>query len=75
VNVSATVKLDAIPGRVTSIELTTGHVCSPSEGTSLDSTMKPAVAELPGETVSFVGAMSKTDPSPVVRIVVCSGAA
>jgi len=74
VNVSATVKLDAIPGRVTSIELTTGHVCSPSEGTSLDSTMKPTVAEPLGERVNIAGATSKTEPWPVARIVVCSGA-
>jgi hypothetical protein len=75
VKVSATLKLDAIPGSFTSIELTTGHVCSPSEGTSLDSTTNPTLAELPGETVSVAGAISKTDPSPVVRMVVCRGAA
>jgi hypothetical protein len=62
VNVSATVKLEAIPGRVTSIELTTGHVCSPLEGTSLDSTIKPTFAAAPEESVNIVGAMSKTDP-------------
>jgi hypothetical protein len=37
--------------------------------------MNPTLAELPGETVSVAGAISKTDPSPVVRMVVCRGAA
>ena len=70
VNVSAIVMVEATPGNLTSIELTTGHVCSPSEGTSLDSTTKPTLADFPGGTVSDVGAISKTDPSPVERTVV-----
>jgi hypothetical protein len=62
VNVSGIVKLDATPGRVTSIELTTGHVCSPSEGTSLDCAIKPAEATLPGDSVKVVGVIAKTGP-------------
>src|SRR5208283_5912613 len=57
VKVSATVKLVVTSGKVTSIELTTGQVCSPLEGTSLDSTMKPTSATPPGESVSVVGAI------------------
>jgi hypothetical protein len=59
---------------VTDIELTTGHVCSPSEGTSLDCSMKPTEAADPAGSVNFAGAVEKTDPCPVVPIVVESGA-
>jgi hypothetical protein len=74
VNVSFTAKSDAIPGSLTEIELTTGHVCSPSEGTSLDCTRKPTAATPPAGSVNIDGLMANADPCPVVRTVVGSGA-
>jgi hypothetical protein len=65
VNASSTDKGEATLGRVTDIELTTGHVCSPSEGTSLDCTRKPAATTPDGGNVSVEGAIEKTVPSPV----------
>jgi len=67
VNVSLTVRVEEIPGSSTCIESTTGHVCSPLEGTSLDCTMNPTVATLPGDTVNRDGATAKGGPCPVVR--------
>jgi len=73
VNFSATVWAAEAPGSVTFIEVTTGHVCSPSEGKSLDCTRKPAWATRPGDSVNFDGGMLKTVPSPVVRTVATMG--
>jgi hypothetical protein len=66
VNVSATVKVEDIPGSPTDIELTTGHVCSPSVGTSLDCTRKPTEVVPVGGNVSVEGAMENTASDPVV---------
>ena len=65
VNVSATWKGESIPGSVTAIELTTGQVCSPSEGTSLDCTRKPTAAALLGGSVNRRRSDREERPSPV----------
>ena len=51
---------------MTDSELTTGQVCSPSEGTSLDCTRKPTAATPFGGSVNNDGAIEKVAPSPVV---------
>jgi hypothetical protein len=75
VNVSDTGNAELIPGSVTDIDVTTGHVCSPSEGTSLDCTMKPTAGTPVGGRVSVDGAIEKTVSCPVSWTVVGSGAA
>jgi len=60
VKFSGTVKVDGIPGSLTFIDATTGHVCSPFDGTSLDCIMKPALAAFPGDTVTGDGATRNT---------------
>jgi hypothetical protein len=66
VKVAGTDNAEFVPGRVTDRELTTGQVCSPSEGTSLDCTRKPTVPAPLGGSVSEDGAMENVDPSPVL---------
>ncbi len=72
VNVSLIERADEVPGSFTCIESTTGHVCSPLEGTSLDCTMNPTPATLPGDTVNRAGATPNAGACPVVRTVVGS---
>src|SRR5271165_772108 len=62
VKFSATVKVEGIAGSLTFIDETTGHVCSPFDGTSLDCTMKPALTTLPADTVTGAGAARNTGP-------------
>jgi hypothetical protein len=74
VNVSVTEKADEIPGSTTDIELTTGQVCSPSVGKSLDCTRNPTPATPLGGNVNKVGSTEKADSCPVVCTVVGSDA-
>jgi hypothetical protein len=73
VNFSATENSEDIPGSPTDTELTTGHVCSPSVGTSLDCTRKPTETLAVGSNVNVEGAMENTGSDPVVCTVVVSG--
>ncbi len=61
VKVSGTEKAEVIPGRLTDIALTTGHVCSPSVGKSLDCTRNPTAATPVGGNVSNDGATENAD--------------
>lgn len=70
VKFSATLKVEEIPGNFTFIDETTGQVCSPFDGTSLDCTMKPALGTFPVETATGDGATRNTGPWPVLRTVV-----
>lgn len=70
VNASLTKKAKEISGRWTDIELTTGHVCSPSVGKSLDCTRKPTAATPVGGSVNSDGETENADSCPVVWTVV-----
>ena len=71
---SATVKAVEVPGTLTFMEVTTGQVCWPSEGKSLDCTRKPARTTVPGESDTCEGGIWNTVPSPVVSTFAANGA-